>query len=57
MSLAPGKSDLKKHLSRHIHIGKELHPIGPASLPNVIDSSKDQIPTTVAPIPALKPLA
>jgi hypothetical protein len=57
MSLARGKSDLKKHLSRHIHLEKDAHPLNPASLSDAVDSSKDQVDNTVATLPALKPLA
>jgi hypothetical protein len=56
MSLAQDKSDLKKHLSRHIHIEKDGNSLGPASLSDVVDSSKDQVDAAVAPQPALKPL-
>ena len=56
MSLAPGKSDLKKHLSRHISIEKESRPLSPTSLPGVVDSSEDQIDSTVATVPALQPV-
>jgi hypothetical protein len=57
MSLTQGKSDLKKHLSRHIHVAKKLHPLNPATLPGIADSTKDQADTTATPTPALKPLA
>lgn len=53
MSLAPGKSDLKKHLSRHIHFEKASHPLSSATLPDVVDSSTGQVDTTV---PTLQPL-
>jgi len=56
MSLAPSKSDLKKHLSRHIHIKKDLHPLSRKTGLDIVDSSKDQVGTTVATLPVLKPL-
>ena len=43
MSLAQGKSDLKKHLSRHIHIEKDAHPLSSTSVPDVVDSPKAQV--------------
>ncbi len=57
MSLLQGKSDLKKHLSRHIHLEEGAHPLSPTSLPDVVDSSKDQVDATAATLPVLKPLA
>jgi hypothetical protein len=56
MSLAPGKSDLKKHLSRHIHVEKASHPVTPASLPDGVDSSTDPVDPTAAALPALQPV-
>jgi len=56
MSLTHRKSDLKKHLSRHIHIENDGHPLSPATVPDVIESSKDQGATSVAALPSVKPL-
>lgn len=63
MSLAPGKSDLKKHLSRHIHLEKELQPLSRSGLPEVVGSSKVQVDSKgqvnagVARLRIIKPLA
>ena len=56
MSLAPGKSDLKKHLSRHIHIEKIAHPLDPANLPDAANTSKAQVGIAVVASPVPKPL-
>jgi hypothetical protein len=54
MSLAQGKSDLKKHLSRHIHIEKNEHPLSLTNVPDAADSSKDHVDPTVAALKRLE---